>query len=273
MSLITFIGCGNMGKGMLTALCNNTTVKRDDILVFEPDDAKRKAVEEEFGVKGITDNKQGIKDSKYILLAVKPQVLPAVMKDIAPTLKECAAAGDEKVLVSIAAGTPIEKIESLEEGAGIPVVRIFPNLPAAIGEGLLFFCANDDKSKSYVGELKDMFKEAGITTEYPEASLEIAGFMGGCLPAYAYIFIEALSDGAVACGMQRKDAITFAAQAVKGAAGLVLQGDKHPGQLKDEVCSPGGTTIAGVRSLEECAFRDAAISAVVNAYERSQELK
>ena len=119
----------------------------------------------------------------------------------------------------------------------------------------------------------DKFKEAGITTEDPESSLEIAGVMGGCLPAYAYMFIEALSDGAVACGMQRKDAITFAAQAVKGAAGLVLQGDKHPGQLKDEVCSPGGTTIAGVRSLEECAFRDAAISAVVNAYERSQELK
>ncbi|MBR6222848.1 MAG: pyrroline-5-carboxylate reductase [Lachnospiraceae bacterium] len=274
MSLITFIGCGNMGLGMLTALTKNEAIKGEDIVVSEPDKDRLNQVVSDFGVQGIADNKEAVKASKYILLAVKPQVLPLVMDTIAPTLKECTEKGEEKILVSIAAGTPIERIRELSglSSEKLPIVRIFPNLPAAIGEGLLFFSTADETSEKYTDELMEMFKHAGLLEKMPESGLEIAGVIGGCVPAYAYMFVEAMADGAVSCGMPRAQAIRFAAQAVKGACGLVLTSGKHPEQLKDEVCSPAGTTICGVKALEENGFRNAAIQSIVKPFEKSQQL-
>ncbi len=274
MSLITFIGCGNMGLGMLTALTKNEKIKREEIVVSEPDNTKLTQVVEDYGVTGTADNTEAVKASKYILLAVKPQVLPLVMEGIAPALKECTEKGEEKILVSIAAGTSIERIRGLSglSADKLPIVRIFPNLPAAIGEGLLFFSTSDENSEKYTDELMEMFRHAGLLEKMPESGLEIAGVIGGCVPAYAYMFVEAMDDGAVSCGMPREQAIRFVAQAVKGACGLVLTSGKHPEQLKDEVCSPAGTTICGVRALEENGFRNAAIQSVVKPFERSKQL-
>lgn len=274
MSLISFIGCGNMGRGMLSALCANPDVKPSDIIVTEMDTERLNEVTEKFGCIPAASNTEAVRASKYILLCVKPQVLPAVLSEIMPVIRECLDAGGKKVIVSIAAGTPIEKIHDVTQTAydRLPIVRILPNLPASIGEGLIFFSINHDSAAASCTELQKLFQNGGMVRQIPESLMDAAGVIGGCVPAFAYMFIEALADGAVMSGMARPDAIAYAAQAVKGAAGLVLQGEKHPEQLKDEVCSPAGTTIAGVKALEAHGFRNAAFSAVTDAYERSVSL-
>lgn len=274
MSFISFIGCGNMGKGMLTALCNNDNINRKDIIISEPDETKLNEVTAEFGCQGVSSNIEAVKMSKYIMLCVKPQVLPDVLAGIAPTLAECIANGEEKIILSIAAGTTIEKIQTV---AGIsadklPIIRILPNLPAAIGEGLIFFSIHADNAEAPLSEIMNAFDKAGMLERIPESQMDVAGVIGGCVPAFAYMFIEAMADGAVLCGMPRAQTIAYAAQAVKGAAGLVIASDKHPEQLKDEVCSPAGTTIEGVKALEEHGFRNAAFSAVTKAYDKSVSL-
>ncbi len=274
MSLISFIGCGNMGKGMLTALCNNEAIVRKDIVISEPDEAKLKKAVAEFGCQGVSSNIEAVKMSKYIMLCVKPQVLPNVLEALAPTLSECIDNGEEKILISIAAGTPIEKIQNATGIATdkLPVIRILPNLPAAIGEGLIFFSIKEKNAEAPLTEIMEAFKMAGMLERIPESQMDVAGVIGGCVPAFAYMFVEAMADGAVLCGMPRAQAIAYAAQAVKGAAGLVIASDKHPEQLKDEVCSPAGTTIEGVKALEEHSFRNAAFSAVTKAYDKSVAL-
>lgn len=274
MSLISFIGCGNMGKGMLSALCANPDVDRSDIVVTEMNTERLTEIVEEFGCTCADSNAEAVRASKYIMLCVKPQVLPAVLSELMPVIRECINAGEEKVLVSIAAGTPIEKIHDIADVDydKLPIVRILPNLPAAIGEGLIFFSINHDSAAAACTEIQNLFKNGGMLRQIPESQMDVAGVIGGCVPAFAYMFVEAMADGAVMSGMARPDAIAYAAQAVKGAASLVLEGDKHPEQLKDEVCSPAGTTIAGVKALEEHGFRNAAFSAVTTAYEKSVAL-
>lgn len=274
MSLISFIGCGNMGKGMLSALCANPDVKPSDIVVTEMNPERLTEITGEFGCRGTASNTEAAKASKYILLCVKPQVLPAVLTEIMPVIKECIAAGEEKVIVSIAAGTPIDKIHAIADVDydSLPIVRILPNLPAAIGEGLIFLSVNHNSAEPACAEIQVLFKNGGMLKQIPESLMDAAGVIGGCVPAFAYMFIEAMADGAVMSGMARPDAIAYAAQAVKGAASLVLESGKHPEQLKDEVCSPAGTTIAGVKALEAHGFRNAAFSAVIDAYEKSVSL-
>lgn len=263
MGLISFIGCGNMGAGMLTALCKNQAVTPSDICITEKNPHRLAEIAEKFGCVPAASNEEAVKRSKYIMLCVKPQALPEALSDMMPAIRDCLQKGEEKVLVSIAAGTPIEKIRGITgmDGSTLPIVRLLPNLPAAIGQGLIFFAADQADALPAADELKNLFSEAGMTVQIPESQMDAAGVMGGCIPAFAYMFIEAMADGAVMSGMARTDAIAYAAQAVKGAAGLVLEGEKHPEQLKDEVCSPAGTTIAGVKALEEHGFRNAAFQA------------
>lgn len=274
MSLISFIGCGNMGTGMLAALCKNKAVTPSDICITEKNPDRLAEIATKFGCFPATSNEEAVRRSKYIMLCVKPQVLPEVLSDMMPAIKDCLKKGEEKVLVSIAAGTPIEKIRSITgmDCEALPIVRLLPNLPAAIGQGLIFFATGQDNALPAAAELESLFCEAGMTVRIPESQMDAAGVMGGCIPAFAYMFIEAMADGAVMSGMARADAIAYAAQAVKGAASLVLEGTKHPEQLKDEVCSPAGTTIAGVKALEEHGFRNAAFEAVISAYEKSVAL-
>ncbi len=256
---------------MLNALCANRDVDPMDIVVTDRNPDQLNDVIEEFGCRRAASNEEAARASKYIMLCVKPQVLPDTLSELMPTIRECLNSGEEKVIVSIAAGTTIEKIHSITDidYDKLPIVRILPNLPASISQGLVFFTIKNDSASDACNELQDLFHRCGMLVRIPENQMDIAGVMGGCIPAFAYMFIEAMADGAVMSGMARTDAIAYAAQAVKGAAGLVLENEKHPEQLKDEVCSPSGTTIAGVKALEEHGFRNAAFSAVVCAYDKS----
>jgi len=194
--------------------------------------------------------------------------MPAVLKEIAPVLQDCKENGKQRILISIAAGLTMEKIKDIlgEAGTDLPIIRILPNTPAMIGEGLMIIIAGSDVSQDEVDGLRECISACGKVVQIQDEKMaDAAMVMGGCTPAFTYMFIEALADGAVTVGLTREQGYIFAAQAVKGAAAMVLENGGHPGDLKDAVCSPGGSTIVGVGELEKNGFRSAAIQAVVQA--------
>ena len=196
---------------------------------------------------------------------MKPQVLPAVMNELRPNLDA------STVVVSMAAGISVAAIE-----AGLsrrPVVRIMPNTPCAVGRGLILYVPNDLVKEDDLAALLAGFAGAGTLTPIAEDKIDAASAVSGCGPAFAYLFVEALADAGVECGLTRADAQKFAALMLEGSARMVLETGRHPGELKDAVCSPGGTTIVGVRALEEGGFRSSAMNAVRAAYKRTLELK
>ena len=212
-----------------------------------------------------TDNREVAKEADVLLLCVKPQVVSTVIAEI----KEYV--GEEKLIISIVAG---KSIQILQEAFGSPlkIVRTMPNTPALVGEGCTGISFSDkisDEEKKFVLEL---FNCVGKAEEVPEKLMDAVGGVSGSSPAFVFLFIEAMADGAVAAGMPRKQAYQFAAQAVLGSAKLMLETGKHPGELKDMVCSPGGTTIAGVKVLEEKGMRAAVMDAVLEAVEKSKKL-
>ena len=207
----------------------------------------------------------------YIFLAVKPQVLTAVLEEIKPVLAEKLKSGKKPTLVSMAAGWSIEKIQSCT-GQKIPVVRIMPNTPALISRGIIAMAASAETDSESVAELKIILDASGITVNLEEKYFDAVTGLSGSGPAYVYLFIEALADGGVLAGLPRDRALAFAAQTVLGSAAMVLETGRHPGELKDMVASPGGTTIAGISALEKGAFRGTVISAVEAAWRRAKEL-
>ena len=254
-----FIGCGNMGGALARALSKTTK----DIMLCDPYAADSLAGE--LGcVTG--DNEQAAATCQCIFLAVKPQILEKVLIPIAETLKM-----HRPLLITMAAGVSISKIQSII-GAALPVIRIMPNTPAMIGCGTILYCANELVSTAAVATVIDDMRYAGMFDAIEEKLIDAASALSGCGPAYVYMFIEALADGAVACGVPRDKALAYAANTLVGAAQMVLQTGTHPGALKDAVCSPGGSTIAGVRKLEEHGFRGAVMDCVQSAYIRTKEL-
>lgn len=254
-----FIGCGNMGGALARALSKTTK----DIMLCDPYAAESLAGE--LGcVTG--ENEQAAANCQCIFLAVKPQILEKVLIPIAETLKTY-----RPLLITMAAGVSINKIQSII-GAALPVIRIMPNTPAMIGCGTILYCANELVSTAAVATVIDDMRYAGMFDTIDEKLIDAASALSGCGPAYVYMFIEALADGAVACGVPRDKALTYAANTLAGAAQMVLQTGTHPGALKDAVCSPGGSTIAGVRTLEEHGFRGAVIDCIQSAYIRTKEL-
>ena len=201
-----------------------------------------------------------------VVLAVKPQVFPAVLPELSPVLHR-----RRPLVISIAAGKTLEAIESLL-GAGLAVVRVMPNTPAAIGKGMLALAAAEGTPEARIRAVEAMLAPAGLVERIAEGQMDAFSAVAGCGPAFVYPFIEALADGGVMAGLPRQQALTYAAQMVLGAAAMVLESGKHPGHLKDEVCSPGGSTIQGVRVLEERGFRGAVMDAVIAAYEKSTAL-
>ena len=188
---------------------------------------------------------------------------------IAPVL---AKRQDRFILVTMAAGLTIRQIREMAGGT-YPVIRMMPNTPAAIGEGMILYTASEDVTEAETAAFLDAMSGAGRFSELPEKLMDAGSAVSGCGPAFVDLFIEALADGGVACGLPRASAQEFAAQMVLGSAKLLLESGKHPGQLKDAVCSPGGTTIQGVRKLEEKGFRGAVMDAVIAAYEKNFDLK
>lgn len=254
-----FIGCGNMGGALARSLSKTTK----DIMLCDPYAAESLARE----LDCITgENELAAANCQCLFLAVKPQILEKVLIPIAETLKI-----HRPLLITMAAGVSISKIQSII-GATLPVIRIMPNTPAMIGCGTILYCANELVSTAAVATVIDDMRYAGMFDAIDEKLIDAASALSGCGPAYAYMFIEALADGAVACGVPRDKALAYAANTLVGAAQMVLQTRTHPGALKDAVCSPGGSTIAGVRALEEHGFRGAVMDCVQAAYIRTKEL-
>lgn len=261
-----FIGCGNMGSALVSAVWRGN--KNEKIAVSDFEQSKVKLLVEKYSVIA-ADTKEIAANAKYIYLGVKPQMLGDLFDEIREILK---SRTDNFVLVSMAAGIEIFTIERMAD-LDCAVIRIMPNTSVEIGKGVVLYTANQNVKDTDLEFFVSSLKEAGITDKIDESKIDAASALSGCGPAFVYMFIEALSDGAVECGLARDKALTYAAATLEGAAATLLESKKHPGVLKDAVCSPGGTTIAGVHALEENGLRNAAISAVVSAYKRTLELK
>lgn len=261
-----FIGCGNMGGALARAIAKR--IPADCIALCDTDTVKRDALAHAIGAHTVALDAL-VAECKYIFLGVKPQGLPALLGGMRPLLEEKT---EETVLVSMAAGTSVSAISALV-GDAIPVIRIMPNTPVSVGAGMVLYSCNGAVSTEEKECFLQAMGEAGRLDEIPEEKIDAASALSGCGPAFVYLFAEALADGAVECGLARDKANLYAAQTLLGAATLLLESGKHPGELKDAVCSPGGTTIAGVHALEGGAFRASAMDAVTAAYERTLELK
>ena len=261
-----FIGCGNMGGAVARAVCNGAGA--GDVLLANRTPAKAQALAGELGCACGT-NEQVASICDFIFLGVKPQMMADMLDKLAPTL-EARAESRPFVLVSMAAGLSMQQIRHMA-GSGYPIIRMMPNTPVALGAGMIQYCC-DDVEPAQLQEWLAAMQPAGRLDEVPETLIDAASAVSGCGPAWVYQFIEALADGGVAAGLPRAKAQEYAAQMVLGSARMVLESGSHPGALKDAVCSPGGSTIQGVRLLEERAFRGAVTDAVLAAYEKTKEL-
>ena len=255
-----FIGCGNMGSSLARALCNSTK----DIAVADFSDYS-KAFAEEMGITH-TDNVTLVKNCDRIFLAVKPHIMASCLAPLKEMLAE-----KKPLLISMAAGVEIAKIEAMI-GAKLPIIRIMPNTPTAVGKGVILYCCNELVDDATLSDWLNDMAPCGIVDALAENLIDAASALSGSGPAYMYMMIEALADGAVACGLPRDKAMVYAAATMEGAAKMFLSSNQHPGALKDAVCSPGGSTIEGVRVLEQGGFRSAAMECVVAAYNKNKEL-
>lgn len=259
-----FLGVGNMGSALARAARKNEQAR---VAVTSRTMEKAEAMARELSCTALT-NVEAAKECRFLFLGVKPQVMPTLLAEIAPVL---AKRQDEFCLVSMAAGLTMEKIAALA-GGSYPIIRIMPNTPASVGEGMILYTASENVTDGMLGEFLRGMEAAGRFDCLPEKLMDAGSAVSGCGPAFAYQFVEALADGGVACGLPRAKAQMYAAQMLLGAAKMVLESGLHPGQLKDAVCSPGGSTIQGVRILEERAFRGAVTDAVIAAYEKTKDL-
>ena len=261
-----FIGTGNMGGALARALRKN--VEGWELLLSNRTPEKAQALAAELDCIATT-NTQVAARADYIFLGVKPQMMAGLLKELSPILKERQS---RFILVTMAAGLTMARIQELAGGA-YPVIRIMPNTPASIGEGMILYTACDSVTSEEIKTFVFSMSGAGRLSPLPEHLMDAGSAVSGCGPAFVDLFIEALADGGVACGLPRAAALEYAAQMVAGSARLVLESGKHPAQLKDAVCSPGGTTIQGIRALEEGGFRSAVMNAVIRAYEKNFDLK
>ena len=263
---IGFIGCGNMGSALASAAIKAVGCKDIYVSDFLPEKAQEFC--DATGA-NVSANEEIAKECDYIFLGVKPQVMDKTIDGINHILKNRA---DDFTVVTMAAGLSIDAIEKMI-GAHVPVIRIMPNTPCRVGEGVVLYSTNDRISALKTEAFEKILSKCGTVDRIPENLIDAASAVSGCGPAFVYLFIEALADGGVLCGLPRNKALIYAAQTVKGAAEMVLETGAHPGALKDAVCSPGGTTIEGVKALEDGGFRANAMEAVAAAYEKTLKLK
>ncbi|MCI5897939.1 MAG: pyrroline-5-carboxylate reductase [Firmicutes bacterium] len=262
---IGFIGVGNMGSAILKGYLAANPGCETNIKAFDADSKKTEALAEEFGITAVSSVKDAVSGADLVLLAVKPNCMEAVLPEAAESReKNC-------LVVSIAAGISLAYLERFL-GSDAKLIRVMPNTPALVGESMSALCGNRNVTDEDFACAKAVFDAVGRTEEVQESLIDSVIGVSGSSPAYVYMFIEALADGAVAEGMARDKAYVFAAQAVLGSAKMVLETGLHPGALKDAVCSPGGTTIESVCALEESGFRASVMQAVRAAAEKSREM-
>lgn len=261
-----FIGTGSMGGALARAA--RRRLEGGQILLANRTEAKAAALAKELGA-SLSNNRTIAGNADYVFLGVKPQMMRDLLAEIGPELR---IRKDRFVLVSMAAGRSVADIQAMA-GGDYPVLRIMPNTPCSIGEGMVLYTPGPGVTEAEVQVFLESMAGAGRFSPIPEKQMDAGSAVAGCGPAFVDLFVEALADGGVACGLPRAQALEFAAQMVLGSARLLLESGKHPGELKDAVCSPGGTTIQGVRKLEEAGFRGAVIDAVIAACEKNGNLK
>ena len=267
---IGFIGCGNMGRAILGGLLKAGIVKADEVIISCHTKKSCSEVEAEYHVKAVLDNQEVAGNADVVLLAVKPNKFEEVIPDVKAGL-ERNAAGENTIVISIAAGKDIAYLEK-NLGKNQKIIRVMPNTPALVGEGMSALTVNAKVTEEDLKYALTIFESFGKAEVVPESMMDAVIGVSGSSPAYVYMFIEALADGAVAAGMPRKQAYTFAAQSVLGAAKMVLETGQHPGALKDAVCSPGGTTMAGVLELEKQGLRNAVIAGEMACIQKSIDM-
>ena len=258
-----FIGCGNMGGALITAAAKTIAGKK--IAVCDYDKTKAEKFAMQFGANAVT-SRDLAENADFIILGVKPQVMGETITEFADVI----CARENVTIVTMAAGLSIAAIRGYI-GKDVPVIRIMPNTPVASGAGMILYSTADVNTDTETAFLQ-AFAQAGLFDKISEDRMDAGSALSGCGPAFVYAFAEALADGGVECGVPRDKAAMYAAQTLLGAAQMLLEYG-HPADLKDAVCSPGGTTIAGIHALEDAGFRGATMSAVTAAYKRTLELK
>ncbi len=264
---ISFIGTGNMGTALIKGYIQANPGAEKDVSAYDISEENLRSLVEDTGIQRCDNIEDAVKKAEMLVLAVKPNTVSEALKEIV------AVNGWEKrILVSVAAGISLNYIiDQCKEFSGFSgnssdfdckAVRVMPNTPALIGKGMSALSKSPSVSDEEFESVMGLFKAVGLAEEVNESLMDSVVGVSGSSPAYVYMFIEALADGAVALGMNRKQAYIFAAQAVSGSAEMVLKTSAHPGELKDRVCSPGGTTIEAVEVLEQNGFRSAVVAAV-----------
>ncbi len=255
-----FIGCGNMGGALARTLGKATK----DVMISDPSE-NAKALARELGFDH-GDNHKVVCSCDRVFLAVKPQMMQAVLEPLKNDFAE-----KKPLVITIAAGLEIARIREMI-GCDLPIIRIMPNTPVAVGMGMIVYCRNTLVSDSDLTSFLEDMRFAGQLDAIEENKIDAASALSGSGPAFMYMMLEAMADGAVACGLPRDAAIRYAAATMAGAAQMVLETGIHPGILKDQVCSPGGSTIRGVQVLEEGAFRGTATKCIVETFKKNKEL-
>lgn len=263
--IIGFIGAGNMGSAMIGGILNASLATTSQVIASAHSSATLNAIRSRFSIETTLSNETVAERSDILFLAVKPNKFDEVIPQIAPHLKNGC------IIVSIAAGKTIASIEEAF-GRKIKLVRAMPNTPALVGEAMSALCANAAVTTKELSQIQEIFNSFGKSEVVPESLIDAVVGVSGSSPAYVYLFIEAMADAAVADGMPRAQAYKFAAQSVYGAAKMVLETGKHPGELKDAVCSPGGTTIEAVAALEKGGLRDTVITAQRTCAKKSHDM-
>jgi pyrroline-5-carboxylate reductase len=262
---IGFIGCGNMGSAMIGGIVSSNLAKPSQILAYAPSAAHTSLLQERYGISVAASIEETVRFADILFLAVKPNLFPAVIPQIRDVLKK------DTLVISVAAGVSIADMESLF-GKPVKIVRAMPNTPALVLEAMSAISCNALVGDDALSLAVRLFESFGKCEVVPESMMDAVVGVSGSSPAYVYLFIEAMADAAVADGMPRSLAYKFAAQSVLGAAAMVLESGSHPGQLKDAVCSPGGTTIEAVAKLEELGLRHTVIAAQRACTEKSRTM-
>lgn len=252
---IGFIGTGNMARAMISGIMKSGYARPDEVIASNRTDAKLLDLQEQFGIEIAGDNRTVAQKSDIIFLSATPDVYPLIIEEIRDVIDE------DSIVILIAAGQTIAENES-RIGRPVKMVKAMPNTPVDVRAGMISVSINELVTETDMLEIRALFECFGKVEFIDESQMDIASAVGGSSPAFGYVFIEALADSAVLYGMPRQKAYTIAAQALLGAAKMVLETDEHPGKLKDNVCSPGGTTIQSIAALEENGFRSAIMQAV-----------
>ena len=262
---VGFIGCGNMGSSRVGGLIKSGFLKSEEIIVSTKTEASSKKLRDEFKVATTLDIKTVAKESETIILAVKPNMYKSVVEEIKSELTE------DKLIITIAAGISIENMEEWL-GYDLKIIRTMPNTPALVGQAMSAVCPNKNVSEEELKYCINIFESFGECEVLEEKYFDGFIAVAGSSPAYVFMFIEAMADGAVKLGIPRAKAYKMAAQSVLGSAKMVLETGKHPGELKDMVCSPAGTTIDAVVELEKLGFRNSVIQAMDKCAEKSKNM-